>query len=287
MRLLILTTAINRPEIHSLTFPKMISNLNVDYKWLVNIDNYMKSPSIEETINNLPINCEIYISENPCFYSAVKKLYLQAEKYLNTETFILWLEDDWLLNKEINFKELLEKYNYPNLYMSLAFNEVGTFPPHIIGPQLVKYIIQKIKVHNKKMNPESMMGHIMEQYILQYGCRYFLLNYPIDSIIKQSNKMDFIKSMYFNNYLNRQYYLVTNYNVLPQIRKIVASRKKSLKSLTFKLQNTFITDIINVNDTSIIVIKFGSINDNRIFIDLGLDWKKKYNIEHTHYTKKN
>jgi hypothetical protein len=283
MKIIILTTTITRPDIHTKIFNNIHYFLdNLDIKWLINIDKYYDS--INETKNNLQnllskYDIEFFISEKGNFFDATRKLYLAAEKYLIDDTLILWLEDDWLVKDNIKLIDLFNQLNYlnfNNIHLSLAFNEVGTLPPHIFGSNIVKYIIKKFKKCKTYSNPESFMSLIMKEYINKYKCKYILLNYPND------NK-NLIKSLYFNECDNRKYYLITNNYSYDNLKNLV-KKYKFKKNINKKLMNTYIINSLyefNQNN-ELISIKFGSIYDKRIFEDIGIQWKKDNYIQHTH-----
>ena len=110
--LLILTTAINRPEIHKKTLLPIVQLLkkhNIHTKWIINLDiidkfdNIDKSTKFFSKISYWPINIELIVNKEPCFFKAVRRLTTESLNYINITKCVLYLEDDWkLLENEYN-----------------------------------------------------------------------------------------------------------------------------------------------------------------------------------------
>ena len=128
--LVIMTTAINRPEMHSEIFPDILEWINpLKVKWFINIDVVHEGVSGEDTKNNFIemftdksfIDYDITINNNPCFYSTVKSLTNKIDKMIDEVQYgLLMLEDDWPLKVDPNIADLkvaiknhlVEDYDY-------------------------------------------------------------------------------------------------------------------------------------------------------------------------------
>jgi hypothetical protein len=132
--IVIFTTAICRIDIHNTVLPniiKMFNSVDVELTYLINIDNvcgnnkYTQEETRENYIKYLKdtnIKYDFIISNTPCFFNAVKNLLLLSDKYINEDSIIFWLEDDWYINDKniYKFKDIIEKNFEHNLYISLT-----------------------------------------------------------------------------------------------------------------------------------------------------------------------
>jgi len=112
--LIILTTAVNRSDLHTLCLSPITSLLKeLRVKWLINIDK-VSDESVTDTENNLKkilnaanIDLEIFHSTRPCFFTAVKMLSQKASHYLSKTRYgVFILEDDWPVKIDPNTVEL-------------------------------------------------------------------------------------------------------------------------------------------------------------------------------------
>ena len=117
-QLLILTPAINRPNIHTICFKPIIDTINISTKWIIHIDyiNHINNTidstkkNIFELNTNKNIDIEIITSSTPCFFNAITKLLSKSTDYLTTIKTVFFLEDDWLLIP--NKKNLMDYIHY-------------------------------------------------------------------------------------------------------------------------------------------------------------------------------
>lgn len=208
-QLLILTTAINRYDIHKKTLlpiAKLLKKNGIKTKWIINLDIIEKvNVNLEETIlfltNKLKysnIDIELIIKETPCFFKAVKRLAIESEKYIDEIKCILYLEDDWLLLEE-DYTNFINKILYWN---SNTIINMGKLSPYLLGfkPTLwcnvtfKQYFINIFKENdNVIMDPEKYFrnqlykGHkfplpninhqqIEHQYFIDYGRKWMKKN---------------------------------------------------------------------------------------------------------------
>lgn len=189
--LIIGTTAINRPELHSDIFPDWIDWIdkinkdNYQVKWFINIDNIEKlGITFEETKENIiKINdnrFDLYFfkpdNNEGNFLNACKRLSSKINEYindnkLNSHTKIIWLEDDWKLNSKlvIDINDLIKNYSSNKSLINLTFirnNYIHALAPSIIGINLWQDLFfeawEKQKNH---IDPEHCIGNY---YIKKY-----------------------------------------------------------------------------------------------------------------------
>jgi hypothetical protein len=159
--LIILTTAVNRPEVHSESLPpvvKMIKNHNLKIKWIFNIDKVTDEVDVDDTISNLENMCESFschflTSEEPCFFDAVKRLVLNSRDFLDKSRYgVLYLEDDWNLKNPNKLEEALKKCD-DNSYVQLTdrSGKELSFNPSFWGKAIFKHLmIDLFDKHDKK-----------------------------------------------------------------------------------------------------------------------------------------
>lgn len=201
-KLLILTTAITRYEVHIKTLlplAKLLKKHRIRTKWMINLDiieklNNDKQKDIlffRNKLNYSNIDIDLIIKENPCFYKAVKTLIIESEKYIEDINCVLYLEDDWLL---------LEKdyTNFINKILNWRSNTIinmGKLSPFLLGfkPTLwcnnvfKQYFIKiftenddiimdpekyyRMKLYKGKKYPLPNINHMMieNEYFIDYG----------------------------------------------------------------------------------------------------------------------
>ena len=175
-KLVILTTCICRPELHSITissFAKTLKEYSFDIVWLFNIDGKKKETSHDDSVihtkstqettkmnilellkENKNIKPHFYTPDTSGFYDAAKRLLVGIEKYVkkSDNVAILWLEDDWVLCKKLDLNYIFDELYSENCYISLNFNEL-TFPPFIISYNVLNRVIYKFKEKTDYVNP--------------------------------------------------------------------------------------------------------------------------------------
>jgi hypothetical protein len=311
-KILILTTAITRPDIHDITFKHFHKIFEgIETQWLINIDK-INTHTQESTRNNIDLIFEntftnydvtYFLPNKPGFFHAAKRLITESEKYINDNTCVIWLEDDWLFSennqtKYSNIIDIINNYYSDYCYISLGHNDVGTFPPFIIGNKLYKELVNGFENTNKIQNPEGLSTRIINNYISQHGCSYYLFNYPLNKLeqfVGNKERVDLLQSLYSNKDSHKKdYNLVLEYNHRYKLSHIkinldnyVKYKKKyshmgnSVKY--FKTNLCYKEDYINKCKTkSVVVIRFGKVGGVHFFQDIGRTWKKQQGIEHTH-----
>lgn len=143
-KIIIATTAICRPELHTRVFNQLLeilaaNNWKVKYEFVINIDNIsppLNNPAtlqetkinFENIFNSSPIKYkyEIMLSEQPCFFNAVKRLSEYIKKRIKEipNLYVLYFEDDWMLRNilpnEINIRNILNKYGSSRSYINIS-----------------------------------------------------------------------------------------------------------------------------------------------------------------------
>ena len=174
--LIILTTALNRSDLHTICLspiPLLLNGLRV--KWLINIDNYSEE-DIKDTEDNLKkilladnIDLEIFHSPHPCVFKAVKMLSHEGYKYLNeTKYGVFYLEDDWPLRidpTKVNLKILLDRYLKTNKdYITFNLRDKLNFNPGIFSKGLFeeKFIRRFAKNKYEPRCPETLVCEYWE-----------------------------------------------------------------------------------------------------------------------------
>lgn len=161
--IVVMTTAITRPDLHSIVFPAAIKTLEgLSCKWLINIDQ-VQNKSITQTAKNLNnmlygsgIDVEfLYTSEQGgtgnAFFNAVRNLMVHGKQYKPNLGYY-WLEDDWLSIDDFKLIDVISGVDIssdkwcisladrdhmsfnPSIWSIKTFNELGysnitTIPP--------------------------------------------------------------------------------------------------------------------------------------------------------------
>lgn len=209
-RLVILTTATCRPEMHNIVYSgenlKIFRNIKYDIEWVINVDKTeICKSSQKETSENLKhllknFTTHIYLSEEPSFIFAFSKVINEAKKYINKNTAIMVLEDDWIVNTELNLdiNHIINSYHSPNTYISLVFNKFCCLPPCLIGYNMFKYYSKlfNLKNINIKQNPEQ----LIRRYVRKTFNRN---NIKVNTYLIIDNKQDYDYLMKHNECLKK------------------------------------------------------------------------------------
>jgi len=183
--IVILTTAVTRPQLHSSVFKNIDKILDgYNCKWIISIDKILDA-SLEETrdnffeilnFDNIDLTIREYSNEasRMSWYESVKYCINQGYEY-NPSIGYLWLEDDWSFNSDkslkhhINsIKDLSDKSFFislanrsgelnfnpsiwsNDLYKKYMFTKINSVKPDDTGGNAERFVVYKDK------NPESM-----------------------------------------------------------------------------------------------------------------------------------
>lgn len=157
--IVILTTAVDRPELHTSIFENYIRYIG-DYNiyWVVTINNI--SNQVEQTEHNLHSILDKYNVHIKTFetggsrldwYNSVKYC-INFAKEINPSKGYLWLEDDWEVNSG-TFLQDLDNLVDTNTYVALVNRTEVSFNPSIWGPNLFNN-----HLHFNINNPEQSLG---------------------------------------------------------------------------------------------------------------------------------
>lgn len=161
--LYILTTAIDRPDLHNQTLPPFFDLLKeggINYKWFINLDSPFKKT--EESANNFRSLTEgsqdLHISDKACFYSAAKHVITSAYNQLNDlDGYVMWLEDDWNLLIPFNMRELIDSdYEYIGFHFHHFF-EFSFNPTMWAKDFFIKNVYEPFSVSETSIDPEQLL----------------------------------------------------------------------------------------------------------------------------------
>lgn len=274
--MIICTTALCRPEIHNLVFPKIIKLLNTIYIniiWIINIDKtsihtnqyYTKNNfiNISKKIKNLN-NIIIHTPNKPNFYNAVCNIISSIDNLDIDNYCLFWLEDDWILINDINFETIFQNYYSNNTYIPFIFKTpLGGFMPSIWGEYIVKTIINIFKTNiNINHNPETLCKYNLHQIYKHIEV------YIFDVCLDLFDYKSIIKYRFISNDLKRDY------------KKYIISQSQN----NYQLQNNCINKKYNIyicnnikknNNIKIIDICY----TKNYMMDIGRYWSQYYNFD--------
>lgn len=195
--ILIGTTSINRPILHSDNIPGWYEWINAVDKnlynltWFINIDWIEKLEStVEETKTNYKniikdINTVFLESDTGKgnFLQACKRIAFNIEKHVeenkipHSDVIIIWLEDDWKLNPiNISLNQLIENYLSNLTSINLSFirqNYIHALAPSIISYELwSKLHLEAWKKQKTHIDPEHCAG----LYFIRNFSKYIHIN---------------------------------------------------------------------------------------------------------------
>jgi hypothetical protein len=245
--LLIGTTAINRPILHSDIIKEWgdwVRKLDNSWSlaWFINVD-YIESlgASYDETKENLlkeidnwdnRFDIKFLPKKKAHFLNACKKISQNMVDYVNDNNInennvvIFWLEDDWKLNVQyphINIKHIVDDYLNGYHYFNLTFirnNYIWALAPSLSNYKLWKQLFYEgWKNETRDIDPEHSIG-------LYYRKRY---GHP-DNIINITLINKKIKEHYFSqkflSAVNSYYsYVNPKYKLLPHKENYIATDK--------------------------------------------------------------
>ncbi|XWV24933.1 putative ORFan [Tupanvirus deep ocean] len=279
-RIIIITTAIARIDMHNICFPyyKKFLGDSYDIKWFINIDkpSYCKDSQddVEKNFRKLLMEYDLFIykSVNPNFFNAVKTLLVASKDYLTENCCVLWLEDDWITNKKCNMKYFVNDFVKPFSFISLVYNMLGSFPPFIMGSQLAKIFYDEYIVRDLPLeNPESVSRSILRAIAKNNGIVYY--NY-----FDNANLLAKVGDPVTSGILYKETYLQI------QDCRILMKSKQDKSFVIFK-ENIVVpietaNEYANNNHNSkIVFLRFGTKQSNTkyrhsFFKDLGRQWKR-------------
>lgn len=238
MKILILTTAINRPELHLKSFSKYkkIIKKDWDVQWFINVD-YIKElkssvvdtrSNIREIFSDYPnIKFKFFLNNTSNLNLAVRKLVYNAKPILKDFDVIFYLEDDWSFKKNIPDIEKILVENFGKDFKEERFivgmgdrifytNIYPNFQPQLWSRSTFKALISVFgSVRNINVSPELILqdnyySFINEKTIKKMKYKYFFdigRNWMIRKGIKKRNK----KSKNYSSE-NSTYLMYKNYN---------------------------------------------------------------------------
>jgi hypothetical protein len=262
------TTSINRPILHSDNIPGWYEWINsvdknlYNINWFINIDWIEK---LESTVEETKINYKNIIKDIPItflesetgkgnFLQACKRVSSNIEQYVidnnfnQSDVIIIWLEDDWKLNPtNIPLGELITKYLSNLTSINLSFirpNYIHALAPSIINYELwSKLHLEAWKNQTTHIDPEHCVGL---HYIKNYG-KYIHVN-NITVITKKNINEKYLEQEFLNNSKSYYTYNYDDTNSLKTYRYIKESELKEFNKdkMTFiRITNSFCVDGVN------------------------------------------
>lgn len=262
------TTSINRPILHS-------DNISEWYKWINSVDKNLYNiiwfinidwiEKLESTIEETKINYTNIIKDIPIkflesdtgkgnFLQACKRVSSNIEQYVEENNFVLsdviiiWLEDDWKLNpSNIPLSELITKYLSNLTSINLSFirpNYIHALAPSIINYELwSKLHLEAWKNQTTHIDPEHCVGLY---FIEKYG-KYIYINNI--TVITKKNINEKYLAQDFLNYSKSYYtYNYDDTNTLKTDRYIkeIDLKEFNKDKITFiRITNSFCVDGVN------------------------------------------
>ena len=273
--LIIITTAITRPELHNISFTNYKEYLpnNISILWIINIDyvdhgNNDAKESLKETQNNIEniykntkIDFHFILNEIGNFNNAVRNVTCCAMDFISKYTKnILYLEDDWYINKQFNIIKLMNK-NIDAIRLYCTNNNVtyNSFQPSLLKPLFWFFMFYQSLNNNKDktIDPEKICEKNKTDMV-QYNFSYLKYNFFKDIGREFTNdKTDYIRGWFQKGNAIKNVEM-TYINVISFIKSLIYKLK-----LDKKLQNcdTFSINIINsieelfINTLKINIIK--------------------------------
>ena len=268
--LLIGTTSINRPELHSKVFINWLEWIvqlkkfaNYKIVWFINIDYIENLPnSYEQTKNNFKDLSKNYVDEiiftntsndTKGFSKACKNISTYIDKYIDkyneinsseikNNINILWLEDDWEFNSfGIDLYNLISLYSTFSSVINLSFirnNYIWALAPCIISLDFWKlYHSKYFQTCPELSDPENYLGinflkstEILEKNITNLS----IINKKTDNKYFESNNFLSYPNSYYTNYNN----IILPQNISESI-KLKYIKSENIKNY-FKSTNLFI-----------------------------------------------
>lgn len=273
-KIIIITTAIARMDMHNITFPLYQKFLGNDYpiKWYINIDkpSYcrddvgMVESNLREILSSGNYDLHISIGTIPNFFYAVKNLLIASRNEVTDHSYILWLEDDWKLNKDCTLKSFIENYGNPYSVINLVYNRLGSFPPFIMGGKLAKLFYEKYVTYDCPQTcPEKVSRKVLRGIAKNIGIIYY-------DCISDLSILDSIQDPIESGLIYQETYLqINDCRILHNDSEISHFHQIPVYDL-IKYKNEKVNRII--------FVRFGTVQTNlkykhSHFKDLGRKWK--------------
>jgi len=267
MEIIIGTTAINRPELHSDNMGEWYNWINsldktkYNINWFINVDYIPKlEKSVEDTIQNfqkiiqeIPTHFYTCGANGGNFLQACKRVssniaeFITKKQLYQDKIAIIWLEDDWKLSpNNIPLQELLETYLGKFSCINLSYIRENYV--HALAPSIIHWNLWK-KVHlvawtkqEHHVDPEHCVG----QYFIKKFGKY--KNVPNITIINRQIKEAYLQQEFLCR--EKSYYTYHNekYNILKNEKHLDKTQiqKFSEKEITFlRITPSFCQDGVN------------------------------------------
>lgn len=257
--ILICTTAINRPILHSDVIHKWYNYIfetlhfnpnKYKVQWFINID-YVEQ--LQASILETEQNFELLIPDIPIHFTheqtqpskpgnfllACQKLTIDAMAYVRTnnlnpkDVIIFWLEDDWNLNSQhIQLHKLINTYLSNLSVINLSYirnNYLHALAPCIMNYQLFIDLHAKAWLSQKtNIDPEHCVGKLS---IAQYGPYADIQNITIINQYKTINTnffnqtmLSYPKSYYtYDSDVNKDKHIIHNNYIIPEQVPIISN----------------------------------------------------------------
>jgi hypothetical protein len=267
MEIIIGTTAINRPELHSDNMGKWYNWINsldktkYNINWFINVDYIPKlEKSVEDTIQNfqkiiqeIPTHFYTCDANGGNFLQACKRVSSNIAEFITKKQLdqdkiaIIWLEDDWKLSSDnISLQELLETYFGKMTCINLSYIRENYV--HALAPSIIHWNLWK-KVHlvawtkqETHIDPEHCAGLY---FIKNFGKYKYIQNI---TIINRQIKEAYLQQEFLCR--EKSYYTYHNekYNILKNEKHLDKTQiqKFSEKEITFlRITPSFCQDGVN------------------------------------------
>lgn len=171
----IVTTGLIRPELLDLTYKSFLNGISnlPPVRIIINIDPLGGSCANQsiEVVKKYCNNPIIRTPSTPSFMEAIKWCWSQVES-----DYFIHLEDDWILNKRVDFNDWRNSLNKDDIAQSVLLMKkpeqyIYSFRPHLAKSSVCKLVADL----PEKGNPEKEIARLVTQYGLRsvtYGGAY-------------------------------------------------------------------------------------------------------------------
>lgn len=268
-KIVIITTAIIRPEVHTKAinslYKSLKNNRSFDYVHIFNIDEpeslIKNGYSYNETIKNLDLILPDYVnkvylkSDTNSFTNAYCRVWLEANKHMTSQSLLIYFEDDWMFIENYNWISILNCIDDKIIndeYFILLNRKVIDNSPYMISYNCYKdyyeYILNK--------QHDLISSQVDPDYIRHIYYKFYLKKYKKDTI-----KFNIVYFATKDKHLTKECnYSIRNYDT--EVLKYKLNRKSKFKQAKTNKMMFYIFIPIHINHT----------------YDIGRDWIKKQNI---------